>query len=957
MNSYLTAGRPCAAKETARPAAAGRVRSQMQVRGPGMLAAGLRNCRLVLSLRPRLNGRIAFLGNTVPRRQREAVTGMPVAARIVGVGFALALLAAATCIATGQVRAAAAEAITTTLYPGDNLVGWLGPAAPVEQVFEALPRLSSVRSDRGHAARESLADGRPTRTRLRTLETGAGYWFRIEGSAPVAWQRTAAEGPPRLDLQPGRQLVAWTGRDRIRLRSAVRGIADSVRLAWTWDAASQRMRIWSPAAPEGYDLTAPVSNAWEPPRVQVVPWIQTGQAVGIVLHEAVRWRQPTGELPTIEFYGDVPEQIRREVRADLRWVVSHFIDHYGVEAVPERLQILVWAKPEDIFWRVDPATADVKAFMHAPEDPGRSLSSIVMGMKDWAPRQRDPVSGQPIYGRMVLLHEYYHAVQAHLAGREFHGIPKWLVEAGPTRLMHAQVGSRQQVHVDMQVAAQFQLGVDELNAEFVQRADGLIVGGSPRHAMGHSVAIWLAERFGANAHFRLWRNFAKPQLSQASWQHVLRYSYGLDLEALIEEHQEWIRERYPLITGTVVAPERIDVSELYLGVQGTLSTAVLQLTINADGSFRIALAADGRYRFALSSADRTCSGYSTANGVVGDVDSAPWFKIDHEVIDSLTITVPEDFCLPYLRGQVTSDAEASLADLQVAACRSETLCGHGLTDDAGRFEVPLPGPGRYTVSLTEGGLSCKLFYRDGSTVAHRGRASRVVVGSDPPTLSIRLPEPICGYEIRGRLSGLPETAPLMPMQGIWENELRVSAFPSSGGKGVSGELQADGSFRILVAGPGSYQLTISPVISQFSGVITSCRGRFRTGLESYATDVQVTETGHEPIVWEVPEDFCRWRASGRVTGPDGDGIAGFAVSACEIGPTGYSWSCGAGTYTELDGHFELYVPYRGDFFVAPTPRGSCWLEAFYDHRVHTSMNGNDISGLRLSLPDELCGDD
>ncbi len=37
-----------------------------------------------------------------------------------------------------------AETITTTLYPGWNLVGWVGPDTPVAELFDEIPSLWQV---------------------------------------------------------------------------------------------------------------------------------------------------------------------------------------------------------------------------------------------------------------------------------------------------------------------------------------------------------------------------------------------------------------------------------------------------------------------------------------------------------------------------------------------------------------------------------------------------------------------------------------------------------------------------------------------------------------------------------------------------------------------------------------------------------------------------------------------
>lgn len=57
----------------------------------------------------------------------------------------LAALALAAVLPMNGLRAQAADdAMTTTLQPGDNLVGWMAETAPVEELFEALPAAEAV---------------------------------------------------------------------------------------------------------------------------------------------------------------------------------------------------------------------------------------------------------------------------------------------------------------------------------------------------------------------------------------------------------------------------------------------------------------------------------------------------------------------------------------------------------------------------------------------------------------------------------------------------------------------------------------------------------------------------------------------------------------------------------------------------------------------------------------------
>ena len=104
------------------------------------------------------------------------------------------------------------ETITTTLYSGWNLVGWIHEETPASGVFEQLPELESIHDG-------ALVDGEApdAADAVEQLQPGRGYWFRIRDGDAVDWVRPATPAGRRFQLEPGRQLVAWAGRSDIEL--------------------------------------------------------------------------------------------------------------------------------------------------------------------------------------------------------------------------------------------------------------------------------------------------------------------------------------------------------------------------------------------------------------------------------------------------------------------------------------------------------------------------------------------------------------------------------------------------------------------------------------------------------------------------------------------------------------------------------------------------------------------
>ena len=141
------------------------------------------------------------------------------------------MLAAIALAALTQAQASAKEAptseaatrsITTVLHPGWNAVAWLGPEAPVTDLFDAVPALRRAyawdvaeQRFRGSSRNSIPLDG------LSRLTTGMGLFVQVGGDAPVEWTRTALAESALLSLREGLNLVGWAGRDGVPVENAL----------------------------------------------------------------------------------------------------------------------------------------------------------------------------------------------------------------------------------------------------------------------------------------------------------------------------------------------------------------------------------------------------------------------------------------------------------------------------------------------------------------------------------------------------------------------------------------------------------------------------------------------------------------------------------------------------------------------------------------------------------------
>ena len=191
------------------------------------------------------------------------------------------------------------ETITTVLHPGWNAVGWLGPEAPVSDLFEQIEaaRVVAMQDAREYRyAWPNRAEGFPP------LTPGMGLWLYIGGDTPVRWTRPAAPDGLVLRLRPGLNLGG------IVADGAVTPPAGTEAHAWRWD---------------------PVGQEYEPYRIGDTS-LRQGDALWIEAAAPLNLWQPGTAAPPIVFLGDVPEYRRQGLLAEHEKVRRFFAEEFGV---------------------------------------------------------------------------------------------------------------------------------------------------------------------------------------------------------------------------------------------------------------------------------------------------------------------------------------------------------------------------------------------------------------------------------------------------------------------------------------------------------------------------------------------------------------------------------------------------------------------------------------------------
>ena len=301
---------------------------------------------------------------------------LAVIAAVVLVALAGGIGSAGALASSGTDERDDAETITTTLYPGWNLVGWVGPDTPTSELFGEIPALRQVWSWESSSQRyQSWTRNSTSPHALKQVTRGMGLWLLIGGEAPVEWSRAVSDEGALLALSAGRNLVGWTGEEGLGVGEAVARFGEVFVRASHWDARTQRWEFYLPGV--------------EPPGAFAN--LSRGDGLWIDLTEDTRWWQSGLGRTVFEFADEVTPEHRVEARAELTNVITFFAERFGVYA--------------------DDLTVSM------PHTAGCWARPGLMKLTDLA--------------FVCAAHEYFHVLQYDLANATPWG-PHWLVEGTAT---------------------------------------------------------------------------------------------------------------------------------------------------------------------------------------------------------------------------------------------------------------------------------------------------------------------------------------------------------------------------------------------------------------------------------------------------------------------------------------------------------------------------------------------
>ena len=397
--------------------------------------------------------------------------------------------------------------ITTTLYPGWNMVGWVGPETPASELFDELPALGRIVAwDAEEQRYLRLMPSSGSMGDQHLLTPGDGLWLYIGGTSPVEWTREASEDSVLLDLRAGPNLVAWAGRDGTPTEEAVARLGDRLELAWAWNAEVQEYRLYHPSA--GLDQVQALNH---------------GDALLLELSNGGRWWQPGAAPPPVVFLGEFTEERQAEISGWVDDTRALFGERWGVGG---------------------PVTTTYVGDREAVAPTYRML------------RGKDVITCGDYGGWVIFLvgdcvnegahaHEYFHALQGHLTAWSGKQVPGWMIEGSATYaliLYRGSVSTTQTADERIQEARQQDAVVLRrsklLPLSELEDYSATIKPGNSGYTLGFLAVAWLAERAGEQSIIDFFVRLADAP----GWREAFEGAFGLVVDDFYEHFAAYLAE-------------------------------------------------------------------------------------------------------------------------------------------------------------------------------------------------------------------------------------------------------------------------------------------------------------------------------------------------------------------------------------------------------------------------------
>jgi len=670
----------------------------------------------------------------------------------------------------------------------------------VQEIFEAIPAANLIYT--------WMADSRSYRYAVRdvdgTLETiqpGMAVKIRIDGRRSVNWDRPLTPAKGMVTLYSGENWVAWNGRDKWPLDEVARGIGKSL--------VSLEVRGLA------YQPDSDISETIGP--LDDGTAIRRGDALRVTVNRDLRWLQPIGIMPNIEWVGDFSESVQEEILADIRRVVDFFAEEFAVETDFSETTILLYS---DIDAAVEHEDSGAQpSFGYRPDWLRGSLMSgrtaqarpwgFFMSACGWL-----PPSPQPCHdGTEAMVHEWFHVFQSQYRAGDMRSSPTWMIEGTAT---WAEWQSLSELHNDSSAAAgqrQWRLGRVIQTTEPLESAEDGYYGWE--YDLGSLAADRLVELSGADALLEYSRQLHPQVIGRErrwerapTWQEAFEATFELTASDFYKEFALW-RESLPkptqrknydpndvTLTGTLrysdgsPATGFIVIAEPYEDeIQVGIERAKI---VDENGAFSLHLVSGTIQRIRLNHAG--CQMWLSNDGPTSArTQPGDYFELDTRDLPQLDLTLPEGACENELRARVVR-LRNDERQIRVSLIEKET---HGHTDtwlaSSGIHTGYAPMPGKYRVQVMLDG--CRLYWTKDKLTTSWEEADLLELSKHPVTIEVRIPHTLCVRQISGLLS-------------TWEGIPRGHGWLVAANGSTHGYARSAGSgtFTITVPDSGNYVL-------------------------------------------------------------------------------------------------------------------------------------------------------
>ena len=847
----------------------------------------------------------------------------------------LAVFVAAMWLSIGPARAeepSGGDGAGTALHPGVNLVGWVGEATSVSQIFREIPQLESVWAWDSQLDKWLVAgrDTPPGLGSLRLLTAGMGLRLHIGGEQPVVWRRSIEPTRGLVRLWTGWNLVAWSGPDGAPLEQVAKGIGWSLRSVQRWDAANQQWMAWTSPERSAQLIAASGSD----PKAGM----QRGEALWVEVARAVNWPQPTGVMPRIEFQDGVSEEVRTRVRQDLQAALSYFGEQYGIQADPS-----------------------LHVFVEGQDRGGGSAG----GNKIYLALSSD---------RRTVIHEYFHVLQEQLSGssttfRSF--LPAWLSEGSAEwAASDSRVFEGKQPLESLYLRS---LADPIWSGEPVSLRDSRLVAFFNAYYHGRIAVGRLAVKSGTDSWVEFWRRLAPNDVpdhprwtSSLDWRTAFHEVFDISSSDFYAEFEVWRPDAMQRLLRNVLdlSAEANATQDRSGGAGGDYTTAAVwdlrwnDLTPGWSDDWKNEL--DQYFAGLVGSDDVTERVLADIRNSVETIVNFDGWRLDAALASDDA---------PSFQGHVVDSAGDPVSGVVVLALRTDDeemneRILHTETTKDGQFDLRLPGSGEYRLGVDLGDGCALHLYDDGELVQNWGRYLDLLrepvwmqakpVRVDTGTVrrvNFALPADACGWKIRGRVV----TSDGEPLSSVRLYACSDTLYPLCGGSysTVLPRTAPDGSFVVTAEATGEYYLKLFLNNgSRGEGCLAYYHTRGATTTKSRATVVSVARADVNGITVTIPATLCRWQVTGKITGAGDRLLNGGTVRIS--GREGAR--ARAHVYIGRDGSFAVTAPGEGTYSfevqgIHGTCRGSArdWQEKALIARVE--QGDAYVEG---SVPSDLC---